>query len=54
MARKLTIFPWAKRPKVEEIQAYYDEAQFEDWTHADTGTLVLKAQPPEFEMMIRT
>ena len=28
--------------KIEEIQAYYDEAQFKDWTHADTGAPVLK------------
>ena len=54
MARELTIFPWAKRPKVEEIQAYYDEAQFKDWPHADTGAPALKAQHPEFEMMIGT
>ena len=36
--------------KVEEIQAYYDEAQFKDWTHAETGAPVLKAQHPEFEL----
>ena len=29
--------PWAKGLKVEEIQAYYDEAQFKDWTHARHG-----------------
>ena len=36
--------------KVEEILAYYDEAKFKDWTHAETGAPVLKAQHPEFEM----
>jgi len=30
--------------------AYYDEAQFKDWKHAETGAEVLKAQHPEFEM----
>ena len=30
--------------------AYYDEVGFKDWTHAETGAPVLKAQHPEFEM----
>ena len=47
---KRLVYPWAKDLKVEEIQAYYDEAQFKDWTHADTGAPVLKAQHPEFEL----
>jgi nitrite reductase (cytochrome c-552) len=29
---------------------YYDKEQFKDWSHADTGAPVLKAQHPEFEM----
>jgi nitrite reductase (cytochrome c-552) len=47
---KRLVYPWAKGLKVEEIQAYYDEAQFKDWTHADSGAAALKAQHPEFEM----
>jgi nitrite reductase (cytochrome c-552) len=47
---KRLVYPWSKGLKVEEIQAYYDEAQFKDWTHADTGAPALKAQHPEFEM----
>ena len=47
---KRLVYPWAKGLKVEEIQAYYDEEKFKDWTHADTGAPVLKAQHPEFEM----
>ena len=47
---KLLTYPWSKGLKVEEIEAYYDEAQFSDWTHAETGAGVLKAQHPEFEM----
>jgi nitrite reductase (cytochrome c-552) len=49
-AEKRLVYPWAKGLKVEQIQAYYDQAQFKDWTHADTGAPVLKAQHPEFEM----
>ena len=47
---KRLVYPWAKGLKVEEILAYYDEVQFKDWTHADTGAPALKAQHPEFEM----
>ncbi|MGZ9242929.1 MAG: ammonia-forming cytochrome c nitrite reductase subunit c552 [Candidatus Binatia bacterium] len=47
---KRLVYPWAKGLKVEEIQAYYDEAKFKDWTHADSGAAVLKAQHPEFEL----
>jgi len=47
---KRLVYPWAKGLKVEEILAYYDEAKFKDWTHAETGAPVLKAQHPEFEL----
>jgi len=42
-------YPWAKGLKLENIVAYYDEVKFKDWTHAETGAEVLKAQHPEFE-----
>lgn len=47
---KRLVYPWAKGLSVDSILAYYDEAQFKDWTHAITGAPVLKAQHPEFEM----
>lgn len=47
---KRLVYPWAKGLKVEEILAYYDEQKFKDWTHADSGAPVLKAQHPEFEL----
>jgi nitrite reductase (cytochrome c-552) len=47
---KRLVYPWAKGLKVEDILAYYDEVKFKDWTHAETGAEVLKAQHPEFEM----
>jgi nitrite reductase (cytochrome c-552) len=46
---KLLTYPWAKGIRVEEIEAYYDEAGFTDWTHPLTGAPLLKAQHPEFE-----
>jgi nitrite reductase (cytochrome c-552) len=52
----LTIwFPWDKGLKAEQMEASYDATmvkgkRFKDWTHAETGFEVLKAQHPEFEM----
>jgi nitrite reductase (cytochrome c-552) len=47
---KLVTFPWANGIKVEEIEEYYNKEGFTDWTHAETGAPVLKAQHPEFEV----
>ncbi len=47
---KRLVYPWAKGLKVDDITAYYDEVKFKDWTHAETGAPILKAQHPEFEM----
>lgn len=47
--KRLT-YPWAKGIGIDRIMAYYDEAGFKDWIHAETGAPVLKAQHPEFEM----
>ena len=47
--KRLT-YPWGKGLKVDEILAYYEENPHDDWTHAETGAPVLKAQHPEFEM----
>jgi nitrite reductase (cytochrome c-552) len=47
---KRLVFPWAKGTKADEILSYYDEQQFKDWTHAESGAPALKAQHPEFEL----
>ncbi len=47
--KRLT-YPWSRGLKVEQIVAYYDSVGQKDWTHAETGAPVLKAQHPEFEM----
>ncbi len=47
--KRLT-YPWSKGLKIENILSYYDENPHKDWTHAETGAPVLKAQHPEFEM----
>ncbi|MFB5082780.1 ammonia-forming cytochrome c nitrite reductase subunit c552 [Symbiobacterium thermophilum] len=43
-------FPWDKGFEPEDMYAYYEEIGFSDWTHAQTGGGMLKAQHPEFEM----
>src|SRR5690606_19437360 len=47
---KEVTYPWSKGLKIEQIEAYYDEVGHVDWTHAETGAKVLKAQHPEFEL----
>jgi nitrite reductase (cytochrome c-552) len=53
--RTTLFYPWSNGLKVEQIEAYYDtykfpdSHRFSDWTHAETGAAVLKAQHPEFE-----
>jgi nitrite reductase (cytochrome c-552) len=47
--KRLT-YPWDKGLRADEILAYYEDSGFKDWTHAETGAPVLKAQHPEFEM----
>lgn len=49
-SEKRLVYPWANGLKADQILAYYEGAQFSDWTHADTGGGVLKAQHPEFEL----
>lgn len=47
---KLLTYPWHNGLQMEDAEAYYDENEVKDWTHKDTGALVLKAQHPEFEL----
>jgi nitrite reductase (cytochrome c-552) len=49
-AEKRLVYPWARGLKVDDILGYYDEVGFNDWTHAQSGAPVLKAQHPEFEL----
>lgn len=49
-------FPWGEGLKVEEVESYWDNTtfpdgqQFFDYTHAESGAKILKAQHPEFEL----
>lgn len=44
------VYPWARGLLADSMLAYYDAVDFADWTHAESGARVLKAQHPEFEM----
>ncbi len=46
--KRLT-YPWFKGLTVDAAYDYYEEIGFKDWTHAETGGAMLKAQHPEFE-----
>lgn len=43
-------FPWDNGLKVEDMEAYYDERDFKDWTHKVSKTPMLKAQHPGYEI----
>lgn len=47
---KRLVFPWQNGLDADSQLAYYDDIDFRDWSHADTGAPMLKAQHPEFEM----
>jgi nitrite reductase (cytochrome c-552) len=48
--QKVLTFPWEKGLQIENINDYYDEYDFKDWQHKETGAPMLKMQHPEFEM----
>jgi len=45
-------FPWKNGTSVEEIEKYYDEAEFSDWTHSLSRAPMLKAQHPDYEVYL--
>jgi nitrite reductase (cytochrome c-552) len=44
------VFPWDKGFALEDMEKYYDEINFSDWTHALSKTPMLKAQHPDWEL----
>jgi len=43
-------FPWAKGLKAENMEEYYNEYGFKDWSHKLSKTPMLKAQHPGYEI----
>ncbi len=46
------VFPWLNGTTAEEIEKYYDEIEFSDWTHALSKAPMLKAQHPDYEVYL--
>jgi nitrite reductase (cytochrome c-552) len=47
---RVLTFPWANGTRIEEIEAYYQEVEFSDWTHTESKAPMLKMQHPEYEL----
>ena len=47
---KVLTVPWADGMRVEDIITYEDAAAFSDWTYPGTGTLIMKARHPDYEL----
>jgi nitrite reductase (cytochrome c-552) len=49
---KYITFPWDNGFSVEDMEKYYDNANFKDWTHALSRVPMLKAQHPDYEIFL--
>ncbi|KAF0150802.1 MAG: cytochrome c nitrite reductase catalytic subunit NrfA [Ignavibacteria bacterium] len=47
---KYLVFPWDNGFTAEDMEKYYDDIEFSDWTHSLSKAPMLKAQHPEYEM----
>ena len=47
--QQLTL-PWSDGLRFEDIEQYYAQREFSDWTHAETGAGLVKIQHPNFEL----
>ncbi len=43
------VFPWKNGMTVEDMEKYYDDMEFSDWTHTLSKAPMLKAQHPGYE-----
>ena len=44
------VFPWKNGLAIEDIEKYYDNIEFSDWTHSLSRAPMLKAQHPDYEV----
>jgi len=49
---KYITFPWDNGFTVEDMEKYYDNADFKDWTHAVSRAPMLKTQHPDYELFL--
>ena len=45
-------FPWDKGLTFEDMEKYYDNINFKDWTHALSRAPMIKAQHPDYEIFL--
>jgi nitrite reductase (cytochrome c-552) len=43
-------FPWQNGTRIEDISLYFEQIEFNDWVHADSGAPMIKMQHPEYEL----
>lgn len=45
-------FPWDKGFSADDMEKYFDEIEFSDWTHTLSKAPMLKAQHPDYELFM--
>lgn len=50
--QKVVTFPWKDGMTMEDMEKYYDEIEFTDWTHGLSKAPMLKAQHPDYEVFL--
>lgn len=45
-------FPWSGGTTAEDMEKYYDNIEFSDWTHSLSRAPMLKAQHPDYEVYL--
>jgi nitrite reductase (cytochrome c-552) len=45
-------YPWNEGTTLEDMESYYDNISFSDWTHALSRAPMLKAQHPDYEVYL--
>lgn len=46
------VLPWKNGTSVDEMEYYYDNIEFSDWTHGLSRAPMLKAQHPDYEVYL--
>ena len=49
---KYLTFPWDGGMTVEDMEEYYDNSNYTDWTHSLSRAPMLKAQHPDYELFL--
>lgn len=49
---KYLTFPWDKGMTMEDMEKYYDDLEYSDWTHAVSKAPMLKTQHPDYEIFM--